>query len=377
MVPQMAMISGGGSLLARTKRSRLVGVAVALGVLAAPAQASAQAKQYVLRHPKHEHCRTHYVKRAETVKKHERGRSVKVRETLCVYVAPKITPSATAPNTPGNTLPTAPLAPVIPQPTPIVTLAADLDPTFTQDPANPLIVTYTYDASATQTVSGVTAPETDLPAGILDLYSDGLLACSINVGGSTTGGQCQVTYSTTGAHTVVVTYESGSASATATYSEQINPFGTTTSDTVVSNGCTTDKHTETETEAKCTFTVDTRIFDSNGDVPPGEGELQITGTGKTSAIPGKTEVTEVWRSIHFPAGAASCVIALETWTYPKHETDEWGNSKITGSSGCTGYVTTYGSQAEDAEITSWSVAAVYPGRLGWLTSQSAPQTISP
>jgi len=108
-------------------------------------------------------------------------------------------------------------------------LHSHLDPSFVQSPSNPLAVTYAYSASATTTNSeGTTSAEPNLPDGFLDLYSDGLLACSINVGGSTTGGECPVTYSATGAHQVIVTYSSGSLSATETYAEQIEPYATTT-----------------------------------------------------------------------------------------------------------------------------------------------------
>jgi hypothetical protein len=47
--------------------------------------AQATTKQYVLPHPKREHCRAHYVKRVETYKLHGH----KVKGTYCVYVAPK------------------------------------------------------------------------------------------------------------------------------------------------------------------------------------------------------------------------------------------------------------------------------------------------
>jgi hypothetical protein len=56
-----------------------------------------------------------------------------------------------------------------------------------------------------------------------------LLACSINVGGSVTGGECPVTYLATGRYTVIVTYSSGSTSVTETVTETIEPFSTHTS----------------------------------------------------------------------------------------------------------------------------------------------------
>jgi hypothetical protein len=73
-----------------------------------------------------------------------------------------------------------------------VTVHDRLDPSFKQSPSNPLAVTYSFSASATEWVDGSERP-TSLPAGFLNLYSDGLLACSINVGGSVTGGECPFT----------------------------------------------------------------------------------------------------------------------------------------------------------------------------------------
>jgi hypothetical protein len=159
-------------------------------LLVLPASASATTvKQYK---PKaHTACRTHYVKRRKTVKEHKHGKVVKVKQTWCVYVAPKTkTPT-----------PTTAAAPV---------LAVHLDPSFTQSPTNPLEVTYTYSASAT--VGG--SPDASLPAGVLEFFSDGLLVCSENVGGATNTGTCGVTYSAYGTHTVNTVYDSGTNSAT-------------------------------------------------------------------------------------------------------------------------------------------------------------------
>jgi hypothetical protein len=191
-------------------------------VLAFPAAAAGikPVKQYVLKHPKHGHCRKNYWKRVETVKKREHHKTVKVKEAFCVYITPK----ETAAKAPATTTPTH----SSPTPVGLVTLHAHLDPSFVQSATNPLAVTYRYSASATETINGVPNPNPNLPSGVLNLHSDGLLVCSINVGGSTTGGECPVTYGTTGAHTVVTTYVAGTTSATETDTEQINPFSTTT-----------------------------------------------------------------------------------------------------------------------------------------------------
>jgi hypothetical protein len=129
-----------------------------------------------------------------------------VKHFDCIGTTPAgATPAAAAPAAPAHKL------------------RAKLDPSFTQDPSNPLAVTYSYDAGAFDEHGAQPLPE-----GVLTLYSDGTLECSINVGNGVEGGTCPVTYQATGAHTVVVTYSSGETTVTETSVEQIEPFTTTT-----------------------------------------------------------------------------------------------------------------------------------------------------
>ena len=211
----MAMGKAKGFCTARRSYIGLwLAVATVLWGLAPVAAQAAPAKRYVLKHGR---CKAHYVKRREKVKRREHGKLRVVAETFCVHtVAKSKVPTHAQPYTPAT------------PPTRGVALHSHLDPSFVQSPSNPLAVTYAYSASATTTNSeGTTTAEPNLPDGFLDLYSEGLLACSINVGGSTTGGECPVTYSATGTHQVIVTYSSGSLSATETYAEQIEPYATT------------------------------------------------------------------------------------------------------------------------------------------------------
>ena len=227
--------------------SLLIGPAAALGN---------PVKQYVLAQPGHEHCRAHYTRWVTTVKKRAHGRTVKVRETVCVHGKPK------------------------------AALTAHLDPTFTQDPANPLAVTYSFSASAIETLSGVPSRPARLPRGVLDLYSDGLLKCSINVGGSVAGGSCQIVYQTFGAHTVIVTYISGSTSATQTSAEQIKPFSTTT--TLKLSGPTncTGSGAPAEPES-CTYVGEVATLDQNGNVPvKGSESLTLKIEPEQEFLPG-------------------------------------------------------------------------------------------
>jgi hypothetical protein len=56
--------------------------------LAAPATSAAGAKEYVLKHPKHEHCKAQYVKKNRTLRRSVHGHSVTVHETVCVHSPP-------------------------------------------------------------------------------------------------------------------------------------------------------------------------------------------------------------------------------------------------------------------------------------------------
>jgi hypothetical protein len=97
---------------------RRVLVVVAFLLAFAVPVGAAPVKQY--RATPHKACRSNYVKRTEKVKKRKRGRVAKVKETFCVYVAPKPPPPpAPSPITPpAPTTAPAPTSPAPPTPTP-------------------------------------------------------------------------------------------------------------------------------------------------------------------------------------------------------------------------------------------------------------------
>ena len=106
-------------------------LAVATGVLVL--SGIAFGKQYVLKHPKREHCKAHYIKKSETVKTRVHGRTERLHETVCVYVTPKVMPSPTPIPTPAP-VPTAGTPTLTPVPTPEpfatrTTLSATLEAT--------------------------------------------------------------------------------------------------------------------------------------------------------------------------------------------------------------------------------------------------------
>ncbi|MGH2878964.1 MAG: hypothetical protein ACRDK4_05070 [Solirubrobacteraceae bacterium] len=184
--------------------------AAATLMLAAAFAASASA--HPVKH--HLHCKPHYVKRTVTIRKHRHGRLVKVHKTVCVKVKVKAQPT--------------PAPQAVAPASRAIKLKAHLDPSFTRDPSDPFKVTYAYSASATSELlaAPLTAEPAPLPEGVLSLYNDGLLACSINVGATAAGGECPVTYSKLGEHTVTTIYSSGATSATETEVEHIEPIAT-------------------------------------------------------------------------------------------------------------------------------------------------------
>ena len=70
-----------------TRRAFALGT-ILLGLVAAVAAATPK-HQYVLKHPKREHCKAHYMKKMKMVRVRRRGKVVRVRKTICVWVAPQ------------------------------------------------------------------------------------------------------------------------------------------------------------------------------------------------------------------------------------------------------------------------------------------------
>jgi hypothetical protein len=161
---------------------------------------------YVLRHPEREHCRRHYSARRVVIVRRVHGKRVRLRETVCARRRTLLG------KPPGHAAPSS-VAPLS-APAKEERLYAHLDPTLRQSPANPLEVIYTYSAAADEANAGIVTPMAQVPAGVLSLYSDGLLICTLSVGGSLSEGTCPVTYSAYGNHSVTVDYSAGAASST-------------------------------------------------------------------------------------------------------------------------------------------------------------------
>jgi hypothetical protein len=223
----------------------ITGVSVALASCAGAAQASAPAR-YVLRHPGHEHCGAAYRQTVIHVRRRRHGRRVELRQIVCLRRHAQLT--------------------------------AEIGPAVTQSPDNPLQVTYSYGASAHEA-----SREASLPDGVLNLYSDGQLRCSANVGGGRErSASCAVTYTWFGAHPVTVELRSGAVRADASIEEDIEPFSTSTTLSIVREGCHLTQLFPGVSNV-CWNSVEAGTVDRNGIAPPQGGvTIEIEGALPTA-----------------------------------------------------------------------------------------------
>ena len=186
----------------------------------------------------HAHCRTGTIHRPDTASGNlivsrqspRAGRKLRGGSRVTIWLRAKTvnqtltTPTSTTP-TPTTTTPTPPPPP--PPTTGGPTVRANIDPSYTQDPGNPLKVTWAYDAGV---------DDGTLPYGTLSLtvYQHGQVAsaggCTIDVGGPVTGGNCTQVLPQYGAYDVTVSYASSSSSvapSTATETDTIEPLPVT------------------------------------------------------------------------------------------------------------------------------------------------------
>lgn len=121
-------------------------------------------------------------------------------------------------------------APASPPQARIMRLQAHLDPNVGRNVLDPFEATYSYGASARQTIGilGVEEPA-ELPVGVLALYVDGVLECASNIGGPVTSDTCTVENTDLGTHRATTIFTSGSESATTTEHVVVSPVQTSTS----------------------------------------------------------------------------------------------------------------------------------------------------
>lgn len=225
-------------------------VVVRAGATSRPAHPS-----YALK--KAAHCKPAYRK----VTAHHKVKGKSVRFIQCQYVPPalKVVPGGSTGSSVGSTS------------THTGSARANVDPTYVQDPVNPLKVTFTYFAG----VAGE-----PLPNGVLSLYwgpttQSKTLACSENVGG-TNGTEsdpllCTITFPAYGTEYVTTVYTSGTSSATQTDQENIqnpNPVVTTTTTTLAPHTTTVVQVTSSTITQGHHFVLSATVTDQNGAAVP-------------------------------------------------------------------------------------------------------------
>lgn len=313
--------------------------AVALATFALPSSIAWGATNhatYALGHAKH--CKVGFVK--QTLRHKVHGKSLKY--IACVYAPVKKSGRALASSS-----------------TTTGTARASIDPTYTQDPDNPLKVTFIYFAGVA---------DGPLPNGVLALHwgptrQSKTLACSDNVGvkhgTSADPLLCTITFAAYGTEYVTTTYTSGTDSATQTDREDIQNPNKTPIPVIVTGPASTS----------------TLITSSYFPASPSVGTLQIGasvygGEGQGPSL-SSGDVTFTFYDGSTPVGTytglasapASCTFYMQTLGYRVAITTTSPNY-CTGPDGGTIVLT------DDVASGQLSVRATYGGNSAWAASSS-------
>lgn len=289
-----------------TYRRPLTLILVALLTLGLAGTASA--KTYI---PKKGHaCKAGYVQKTivkrelKGKRSHRHWEKVKVRE--CVS-KPKTTTTTTALAAP--------------------TVRASIDPSYTQNTADPLVVTWAYDAG----VDNGTLPDGTLA---LTVYEAGQVAsaggCTIDVDSTTTGGDCTQLLPQYGTYNVTVTYTSSSstvAPSTATDTETIEPLPVTnlydwgtdspTQDVAIQTTLIGQTATVTVTDPSFEGATSIGLTDSTGATCTAD----VTGTTATCTITDTSTPTSY--VISYPGGTSTTSSQNVANNGVQQVTDEW------------------------------------------------------
>jgi hypothetical protein len=251
---------------------------------------------------------------------------------------------------------------------PKVSYSTSVDPTFTQSPTNPLEVTYAVSADAVETINGTTenlATTGQLPAGILNFFSQGTLECALNVGGSDDGGACTVTYPTTGTFTVETEYVPNTATAVEeTEQETIGPYATTTILTATPDSCGSLLPPTVSTPVNPNLDLQENCYElSLASTAPSTPSLTVSPVGTGGVNPSSVtagtscEMVVYWyQSDQQQAGLAGA-------SSPDCPAVEWTDNSYTLPPGTSTYI----------PVNSWTLTAAFSGTPGWLSSSSAMQ----
>lgn len=255
-----------------------------------------------------------------------------------------------------------------------VSYKASVDPSFTQDPTDPLVVTYDYSADAIATNDSLSinlAQDDALPDGVLNLYSSTTpngpeaLYCSMEVGGATSDGACPITYSDTGTYNVTTEYiPSGTAAVTETDQETISPFSTSTNLTATSIACGALVPSSLPNDP------------SGGVLQEGCYTLALSSTAPVApAFVATPTVNDAQQNAGIMAPGDTCTLVVFWYQGESFAQDVAGGySPDCSSLGWRGfgYATSdpaYGTY--DSPVTTWTLTTSFPDSPGWIGSSSS------
>lgn len=250
-------------------------------------------------------------------------------------------------------------------------LRAVIDPTFTQNPSNPLQVTFTYSASIT---------DGTLPTGTLSLMvtAPGSVSssggCTMDVGGAVYQGTCTVTLPYYGEWQVTTTYAGGVSGATSTETVNIpgvNASTGTTAPPQPSAPSTTQAPTTT-TQAPTTTTPQptTTTTQASAPVPVlSWGLWQIVnymnGSGPLNTMVPTGDVVHMYAYANYDGNTVPG--SLNMTFSPTSVTDSNGFS---GAAGCNG-LQNFANQASGECVVQFNAAGNYTVTLTFVPASSA------
>jgi hypothetical protein len=180
-----------------------------------------------------------------------------------------------------------------------------------QSPANPFEATYRVSADAVASAGNSSvnlAAIGKLPTGVLQLLSDGTLACSIDVGGATASGDCTIDYSALGQHSLTAQYEPDHQSAYApfeTTTATIYSYSSSTAESIVQNASSVTQN-GVDIVYSSTYTVTAATNDQYGyAVPSSDGSWTFELSGLAD------DGNRFETTIVPPPGQLSCTITIE------------------------------------------------------------------
>jgi hypothetical protein len=259
--------------------------------------------------------------------------------------------------------------------------SAYLDPTFVQNPSNPLQVTWCASVndngaqSPCQDDNGQTAPSTltndsTLQPGVLDFDIGPVgtvegLVCSTNVGPTVDYAICTVNLTSTGEYTMTTQYLSGSVNSTASETVTVPSYSTSTTLSASqlprpsNSACLAEGSYGGGTEYCDYWTLSGTVSSEHGQISNEPSSYTVSYEGKTLTItPGSATACTLFMS------ASDQGVTAPNWTGWLESLDCSPTSEVEFSPG-----------ADPGTLVGPSVVANYAGSAGYLSSSSAADVL--